>query len=304
MQTIKEATKCSRRLTAMNNLSDYFALKYRPLKLRTASENTLKLWVYAIRNFDRHLSRPARLADLTDDNLSSFAEARLNQVSSASVNRDLASLLALWRFASRQGVASGWPHLDLCKEPRRVPVAWTQEEFNRLIACVTRLDGAVGEHPARLWWHALMLVAFDSGERIGALLGLRWECVDLSAGWITFQAETRKGAREDSIVCIAPDTAETLRLIRRKSGLVFRWPMSRSYIWAKLGAILDAAGLPSDRRRKFHCVRRTVASYVEASGGNATNILRHSCRRTTLAYLDPRIVKEKNAIDYLWRPSE
>ena len=63
-------------------------------------------------------------------------------------------------------------------------------------------------------------------------------------------------------------------------------------------------GLPSDRRHKFHAMRRTVASFYEAAGGNATELLGHSTRDVTRThYLDPRVVGQGvNACDVLFRP--
>jgi len=53
---------------------------------------------------------------------------------------------------------------------------------------------------------------------------------------------------------------------------------------------LAAAGLPTDRRSKFHRIRRTVASAVAEAGGNPSEALDHASPKTTKRYLDPRIV--------------
>jgi hypothetical protein len=47
-----------------------------------------------------------------------------------------------------------------------------------------------------------------------------------------------------------------------------------------------------------------VASHAEAAGMNATELLHHSTRKVTLAYLDPRIVKRPQAADVLFRPGK
>lgn len=72
-------------------------------------------------------------------------------------------------------------------------------------------------------------------------------------------------------------------------------------IWRKIGEVLERAGLPTDSKSKFHRIRRTVASYYEAAGGNATELLGHSSRKITEKYLDRRIVARPQAIDRLWR---
>ena len=149
----------------------------------------------------------------------------------------------------------------------------------------------------------MLLVLFDSAERIRAVLSLEWDQVDVDGGWILFRAESRKGQRADSICRIAPDTQQAMANLRKYAEpKPFDWPFCDKYIWVRYGKLLKRAGLPNDRHRKFHCVRRTTASHLEAAGGNATDALRHSSRRVTMAYLDPRIVQPSQPIDLLWRP--
>jgi integrase len=78
-------------------------------------------------------------------------------------------------------------------------------------------------------------------------------------------------------------------------------PYYGGYLWHKFGQVLARAGLPTDAKSKFHRIRRTVASYYEAAGGNATELLGHSSRKVTTAYLDKRVVQAPQAIDRLWR---
>lgn len=91
---------------------------------------------------------------------------------------------------------------------------------------------------------------------------------------------------------------------RERNTRVFPWPYTDTYLWRKYEALLNRAGLPSDRAHKFHCVRKSVASYFEAAGGNATELLGHSSRRITRRYLDPRVVSPPQASDVLFRPGE
>ena len=284
-------------------LDEAFRTLYQPQQLRSASPKTLALWRVALRHFDRFLSRRARLPDLTNASLSAFAAWRLQGVQPATVNRDLASLLALWRWLHRRGYIDRWPDVQLEHEPRRIPQAWTREEFSRLFAAAQRAPGNVGRAEARVYWPALLLVLFDSGERIGAVLALRWADVDIAGRWVLFRAEHRKGRDQDSCVRLAEDTCRWLARLPR-SQAPFAWPHSYVTIWARYGELLAAAGLPTDRQSKFHRIRRTTVSHAEAAGGNATELLRHASRRNTLAYLDPRILQPRQAIDWLWRPTD
>jgi integrase len=163
------------------------------------------------------------------------------------------------------------------------------------------LPGRVGNIRACVWWPALLLVAWDSGERINAILNLKWSNVDTRRKWIRFEAEHRKGGRDDSSVQISADTVEALRKLSKERDEVFPWPQSYTYLWRRFGKILKLAGLPTDSRCKFHRIRRTVASYAEAAGANATAMLRHSKREITESYLDPRVTKPQQPVDVLFR---
>ena len=72
--------------------------------------------------------------------------------------------------------------------------------MKRLFNAAAGLEGKVGKFRAGDWWAALILIAWDSGERIGAIIALDWANVDLDRGWVRFIAEQRKGARVDSTV--------------------------------------------------------------------------------------------------------
>ncbi|MEZ6117486.1 MAG: site-specific integrase [Pirellulaceae bacterium] len=214
----------------------------------------------------------------------------------------------MWRFANRHRIVDTWPEVELEREPQRTPVAWTAAELSTLVATTKNLQGPVRFNDQSLpqinrcdWWTALILTAFDSGERITALLGVEWSDVDLDAGWILFRAEHRKGGRADNCLDVADDTIEALRRIQRPSGKVFPW--DRGDLWMHFGAILEQAGLPYDRKRKFHCIRKSTASHLAAAGGDPGQMLTHSCKKVTQAYLDPRITGQRESIKRLtWRP--
>ena len=154
------------------------------------------------------------------------------------------------------------------------------------------------------WWAALFLVLFDTGERIGAVMELTWENVDMSAGWLTIPAEVRKGRTRDIVARLHPETVARLDALRPRGQKIFPWPYCKTLLWYHLGRVLKAAGLPHDQRSKFHRMRRTVASYFELAGGNATELLDHSSRKVTRAYLDGRIIERKHPADMIPRPAQ
>lgn len=286
------------------SLDQFYRSYFAPLRLRSRSDNTRRLYETTLRTFTRFLGRVPVLQDLTDDEVNRYLSwFRKLPRSPASTNKERSNILAIWRFAARKRYVEEWPDVDPEIEPKRVPQAWTSDQVFRLFRTIKQETGLIAGIPAALWWEGLHLVGWDTGERIAALLGLQWADVDLIGRWALCRAESRKGKREDRIYRLALDTCEVLGKIRRPFVHVFEWPYCPNYIWQKYARILCRAGLPSDRRSKFHRLRRTVASNFEAAGGDATALLGHSRRSITERYLDPRICQEQHAADVLFRPN-
>lgn len=259
----------------------------------------------AVNNMGESLEKIATIGDLSDDNVCRMMRY-LQDLGRATrtINERRGRINTVWEWLARRGQTRAWPTVKRLPEPIRTPQAWTKEQLATLFAAVDAMEGTIGNTPARIWWQALLLVCWDTGERIGAILSIGWEHVDLDTGWLLIPAELRKGKSKDMTYRLAPDTVEFLRLMPRCSQrrVLFHWPYSVGYLWQKYGLILAAANLPQGRRDKFHRIRRSVASHFEAAGGNATNLLGHSQRATTMIYLDPKIVGAEQATDKLFRP--
>ena len=179
-----------------------------------------------------------------------------------------------------------------------------EEELAELMRSAAQDERKVGDVPGNIWWPALLLLLWATGERIGAAMDLTRDKLDTRNGWVTFPAETRKGGRADNTLPLADDTCERLStlLAAHQDKQVFAWPYSKGYLYVRYKEILHRAGLPADRARKFHCIRKSTASHYEAAGGDATKLLGQSSRRITEAYLDPRIAKQQPAVSLLFRP--
>ena len=287
-----------------DSLVDFFDQFYAPLRLRSRSANTLRLYRHTFRKFADFLGRTPLLSDLSDDTVSRLmAWCRHEGLSARTANKLRDQLLAVWRFACRKGALTVWPDVEPEVEPVRIPVAWNDQQLAALFRAIRETEGWIGKIRAALWWEALHLILYDTAERIGAVMQLRWENVDLDGAWVRFPAETRKGGKQDRAYPIDRQTVESLRLIRMPwRDDVFTWPYDDAYLYARYKRLLKRAGLPTDRMSMFHRMRRTVASMYEARGGNASELLGHSSRAVTRKYLDPRITGGAHAIDKLPRP--
>jgi integrase len=274
---------------------------YRAKRLRFKSPNTIRLYAHTLRSFAKTLGHVPTIDDLTSDQVENHMSTILARGGSpASANKDRSQLLSLWRFAATHRIVDRWPDVQMANEPEAVPFGWLPEDLEHLLSAAETERGFLGQVPARLWWSALFRVLLATGERIGAIVHLQKH--HLQGDWLLVPAEHRKGKRRDRLYPLGPETADSVReLIKanRADDLIFPFPYSSTYLYKKLTAVLKRAGLPSDRRSKFHRMRRTVASAVAQAGGDPTRALDHASPKTTKKYLDPRIVGSVPVSDIL-----
>lgn len=277
-------------------LTDFLLEVYVPLK--GISKQTEILYTLTISEYSRFLGRLATLEDLEELQVARFLSARSRLRKPATVAKDRSQLRALWELAARRRLVQTWPVIPRVRVPERVPEAWMADEMSRILEAAAMETTEYSGIPAALWWRALILVCYDTGERISAVTSARW--CDVRSGGILFPAENRKGGRRDIYRKLKPETEHALSCIKRSDGdLVFPWPRSKGYLWRRLEIILKRANLPHGRTCKFHKIRRTTASYSEAAGVSAQEVLDHSDPKVTRKYIDPRIVVRPAASDVL-----
>jgi len=172
----------------------------------------------------------------------------------------------------------------------RTPKAATVDSMQALMAAAsTGRRRMYGDLPVAWFWGTLIRVAFETGERRGALMALRWSEVDLEGLQVAFLAETRKGRSRDIVRAISQGLADQLSLHRAAPGdLVWRYPGKPHSLYASWDLLRKRAGV---QVRGLHSIRKSSASYLAAAGGNASEHLGHSNPRTTAVYLDPSIVR-------------
>jgi len=280
-------------------LTDFFELTYIPRKLRGKSDGSVRLYRLCLMQFARSLGRPPSVDDLTEDNVLLHLSKR-SDVAAPTRNKELSQLLALWRYACQRKLLSDWPDIQPETEPERVPIAWMPGELARLIATAETIGGRVGDVPANAWWSALIRIALDTGERIGAVRAIQWAW--LQGEWLLIPAEVRKGKTRDRRYSLSALTLAAIRRLRPLVGSrkdMFPWPYGETYLWNRYHVILKAAGLPESRKHQLHCLRKTFGSVVHAAGMDAQTALDHADRRTTQRYLDPRLSRETKPSDIL-----
>ena len=190
-------------------------------------------------------------------------------VSNRTIEYDLRFLLAVLNWASRSRDEEGRLLLDsnplrglkVPKEKNPTRVVLTQAEYEALLRVSWEMD----------WrFRVALVIAHETGHRIGAICQLRWSDVDVEAGVIRWRAEHEKTGYEHR----TPVTAEVLQVLeearKRNPGIgdipllpapkepskcVTRW-LLRNW-WRKAEAL---AGLEPKRGRGWHSLRRKFAS--------------------------------------------
>lgn len=222
------------------------------------------------------------LGPLCSESIAKFRDARLAM--GRAVNTVGGEVSKLSTYARWQGadVVVASP-----KKIRRSPVAWSKKELQRLFHEAEHTDRMIYHLPASVYFPALLWIAWESGERIGAMLGLEWTDIDLENRSIHYRAEIRKGGYADARWSISKRTARSIAALKAY-GRPKPFDLGcRSTLWKCYTNLLNDAGLPNDRKSKFHRIRRSVATHVHLAGGDATLAMGHASPDVTWAhYID------------------
>lgn len=271
-------------------LYDFLHRIYVPLRLRGRSHNSVRLLEHAIRQYSKFLRRDAVLEDFDDLTVSQYLSHRGAKLSPYSVERERSGLLALWRLAADRRLVDNRPCVQAELLPERTPRAFTVAELERLYESAQAEPGYIGPVKAAVFFAALVVALFETGERVAAMLAAP------KSGWtppfMRIPAGLRKGRRTERIYELSPDAGQLVDQARQHdAATLFLWPYDNATLYNRWKRITKRAGLGTGREVKFHAVRRSTASHLAAAGGDATAYLGHSSDRITRkSYLDPRIV--------------
>lgn len=270
-------------------LTDFFTDVYRPLRLRGKSDNSTRLYNCLLRQFTRHLLRPATVADLEELTLARYLDRRAAAGRSPyTVERERAGLMALARMAQQRGMLAMLPCCQQGVLPEATPEAWSMEQLGQLLREAEAMPGNVGPMPAGKFWPALLLTLWQTGERISAVMETPAE--NYRRPHLLVPATARKGRRRDRVYTLDDELCDRLDELRQPTGPLFPWPLCKTYLWDRMKRMVKRAGISDGRKFRFHGVRRSALSHYAAAGGDATAMADHSSpRMTSRWYLDPRI---------------
>ena len=200
------------------------------------------------------------LADVTAKAANDYKGMRLRQVDGQTVKKEVATLRNVLNVAVKE-----WEWLQdnpvsrvsLPKDPPGRVRFLTREEIDRLIDC------------AGNWFRPVIIVAAHTGLRVGNIISLTWEKVDLFKRLIVFSASEMKN-NEPLCIPINNTLFETFKDLQKvrhlNSNLVFvrnGKPLYQRLIGKALKNACRQAGITDFR---FHDLRHTFASMLVEGG--------------------------------------
>ncbi|MBI4231201.1 MAG: site-specific integrase [Planctomycetes bacterium] len=234
-----------------------------------------------------------RLLQVTQEDVEAFQSRRKDQVSAATVNREM---IVLRRLLSK---AVEWRYLwdsparrvKQLREQNRPFRYLTREEADTLVAaCVGHV-------------RVVVLVALHSGLRRGELLALRWRDIDFARGVLTV-ANSKSGRMRH--IPMNETLREALHGVERIVGspYVFCNADGKPYGTVKTGfwGACRRAGLEGVR---FHDLRHTFASWLVIEGkplAVVRELLGHASFEMTLRYAHLAPDQKADAVASLDRP--
>jgi integrase len=249
-------------------------------------------------HFER-IIKPARVQAVTSKTIADYVAQRRTEsgmrpgtlVSPATINKELRTLRAMFRTAKKWKYLHEPPEFDFQKEPEKLATYIPPEDLAALYGACDKAKYPRGlPYSAGDWWRALLVAAYMTGWRIGALLALLWEDVDLDEGCIITRAEHNKGKR-DAKVIVHPLVVDHLRKLVAFHRTVFPWRYNRRKLYEEFDSLqVEAKIRPGGRKARygFHDFRRAFATMnaLNMTGDALQHLMQHRDYGTTQRYIN------------------
>lgn len=255
----------------MAALRDCIAKYLAELRRRGASKHTLRNYGSDLEQFAVYFeppgAAPPEIGKLDLPLLREWLAALYDQgLTVISIRRKLAAVRALFKFLLQEGVvpANLAARLRTPKARQRLPEVISEEKTNRLLDAVQ--SGEPVEKPSKERDIAILELLYGCGIRLGELVGINLEDIDLRSGWLRVRG---KGNKERQVPVGERAVAAVERYLRTRSAL----PGERALL------LNSRSGRLSDRQ-----VRRLVKLYALLVTGDST-VHPHSFRHAYATHL-------------------
>jgi len=262
--------------------------------LKAHSESCRRQYRMTLARWREQLGQEPAIEHLDPLIVQCYVAHRRQEVSAATAKKDRNQLSALWTYCAKRRYVDQFPTLQQIRAPGRLPRGYTVDQVSALLreAMQRRPPLRATQVPSHVHFPTLIRSCWETGERIGSHLALRWADVDTLQRFLVFRAEGRKGATRDILRHVSAEQCLWLNQMRRDDDeLVWPWAGNSTSLWHHFDGICRRAGV---KNLGFHGLRKSAASYVARAGGDATQFLDHSNPAITKAhYLDTTIHRPK-----------
>lgn len=260
----------------------------------------------ALAHFKR-LLRPVRVFAIDTGHIDDFIAKRRKEpgqkggelVSPATVNKHLRHLKAALQVAVEWGYLPKMPRFRMERTAWKLPRFVTGEHFAAIYTASEHARKPKDlPYPPADWWRGLFVFAYMTGWRIGDMLALRREDVDLKEGYAITRAEDNKGNRDDKVK-LHSVVVEHLAKLAAFDPMMFPWPRDRRALDTEFDRIQHAAKIalpcakkhthsPSCHLYGFHDLRRAFATVnaPKLTPDALQSLMRHKSYQTTQVYLN------------------
>lgn len=258
---------------ALDSLRESFSLHLGA----TRAKSTQRIYLDALNGLVRHLEAqgmPTTARAVRREHVESYFARRRDEVKPTSLSVEFRALQQFWKWALEEDEIERSP-MERMKPPRvpdrPVPVI-EPDAFRRL------LKVAEGKELIPRRDTALLLVLFDTGVRVGELVGMKVTDVDLREhlAYVTGKGGHLRAVRFGTRTAVAIDRYLRLRRGHRHAAAEALWigqdgPLSTSGVAQVIAKKAKAAGLP---RLHPHQFRHTFAHEYLSDGGQEGDLMR------------------------------
>lgn len=269
-------------------------------------DGTRRITLDAMKHFER-LVKPVRILNLGTESIDTYVALRREErgkkrgstISPATVNKELRHLRAVIKIAHDWGYVDKLPRYRFLREPGKLPTYVIPDHFAAIYQhCDSAKAPADQPYTPGDWWRGLIVMGYMTGWRIGDLLGLKRDDVDLDAGTAITRFEVAKGKRDDRAP-LHPVIVEHLRKLAAFTPLIFYWPHDMTHLYQQFARIQRAAGISLSCRDEhehtpachvygFHDLRRAFATMNadKLTADALQALMRHKSYQTTQKYIN------------------
>jgi integrase len=257
-------------------------------------------------HFER-IIKPVKVSHISTYNVDTFIEKRRQEkgkkqgdtLSPASLNKDLRHIKKALRVARKWGYLQLLPEFAMQQVPKKLIRYVTDAHFAAVYrSCDVAKSPRGLPYSAADWWRGLLMMGYMTGWRIGDLLGLHRDDLDLEEGWAITRAASNKGKRDDRVK-LHPVVVEHLTRLKGFDPRVFPWNRDRKPLHDEFARIQEAAGihLPCQEKHQhtrfchvygFHDLRRAFATMNadKLTPDALQALMRHKSYQTTQVYIN------------------